>query len=375
MKVLILTADFGNGHIQVAKALKFAFEHFSGAEIIVKNLFYETNPRFHKWSKRVYLKSFTKSGRQLYRLFYYTSKKMSKYKKLHIFSYGYSHLEELIRVEEPDLIINTFPSFAAPNFILKGNRYIPCYNVITDYCLHDSWVHPYIEKYYVSTSSVKQQLMNKGVLMEKICVTGIPILKEYEQPQLTSSVYKKYKLVEGKKIVLVVAGAYGVSKEMEYICNKLKEANTFQLVIICGNNDRLRDHYIQRFQFDHHVYVLGFVENMAELMKVSTLIITKPGGIVLTEALAINIPIILTKAIPGQESENATYFEKTGAALLSKNNKQLIEQTLNIINDDEAIIKMKQAQSAIYKPNAAKKIVQDVFSNLQWRKTFQSMIK
>ncbi|MCD8501499.1 MAG: diglucosyl diacylglycerol synthase, partial [Bacillaceae bacterium] len=147
---------------------------------MVKNLFYETNPRFHKWSKRVYLKSFTKSGRQLYRLFYYTSKKMSKYKKLHIFSYGYSHLEELIRVEEPDLIINTFPSFAAPNFILKGNRYIPCYNVITDYCLHDSWVHPYIEKYYVATTSVKQELVNKGVLMEKICVTGIPILKEYE---------------------------------------------------------------------------------------------------------------------------------------------------------------------------------------------------
>lgn len=128
MKVLILTADFGNGHIQVAKALKFAFEHFSGAEIIVKNLFYETNPRFHKWSKRVYLKSFTKSGRQLYRLFYYTSKKMSKYKKLHIFSYGYSHLEELIRVEEPDLIINTFPSFAAPNFIL---REIDIFHVIT----------------------------------------------------------------------------------------------------------------------------------------------------------------------------------------------------------------------------------------------------
>lgn len=375
MKVLILTADYGNGHIQVAKALKSAFERFNGADILIKNLFFEANPWFHKWSKKVYLKSFTKSGRQLYRLFYYTSKELSKNKKLNIFSYGYSKLESLIEIEQPDVIINTFPSFAAPNFILKGNRYIPCYNVITDYCLHDSWVHPYIEKYYVSTTSVKQQLMNKGVIMEKICVTGIPILKEYEQPQLTSSAYRKYGIVEGKKTVLVVAGAYGVSKEMEYICNKLKHANTIQLVIICGDNDRLRQRYCHRFRFDQNVHVLGYVQNIAELMQVSTLIITKPGGIMLTEAVAMNIPIVLTKAIPGQESENANYFKNMGAALLCKNNEKLIEQTLMLIEDKEALLKMKQAQSTIYKPNAAKAVVQDVLSNHQWRKTFQSMIK
>lgn len=128
-KILILTTNYGNGHLQVAHSLEQEFIQQGMNSVFVKDLYYETSPRLNELTRKIYLRSFTTSGSHIYQLFYYSSKEISKRKNLKILSYGYSKLKKIIADVEPDIIINTFPSFAVPIHRRKTNSLIPAYNV------------------------------------------------------------------------------------------------------------------------------------------------------------------------------------------------------------------------------------------------------
>lgn len=359
-KILILTTNYGNGHLQVARSLEQELSSHSGNTVLVKDLFYETSPFIHEWTKKIYLKSFTPGGRQIYRLFYYSSKEISKRKNLKVLSYGYSKLCKIIDQEKPDLIINTFPSFAVPYYRSKTNSTIPTYNIITDYCLHHSWVHPNIDKYYVATKQLETELKKIGVSKDSICVSGMPIKKEFDRPIDLQQVCRTNELNPSLKTVLIVAGAYGVSKEMKEICHSLKEDPLLQLVIVCGRNKNLYKDFQNKYKDYKNIKVLGYVTDMEKLFRVSTIVITKPGGIILSEAMATNTPIVLTRATPGQESENAQFFQQQNAALLCEKVEDLSLRTKQLVRDEPMQRKMKQSLSKMYVPRAAEKISSDI---------------
>lgn len=366
-KVLILTANYGNGHVQVARTLEQKMVLMNKAEVAIRDLFQETNPRLHEWTKKLYLKSYTRGGRQLYRLFYYSSQKLTKRKQLSLLSYGYSKLSKIITEEQPDAIINTFPTFAVPHLLMKANYAIPSYNVVTDYCLHQSWIHPNISNYFVATNLLRLKLMENGVRGEKIHVSGIPVHYQFEKSYERDQLVKKYRLNTELKTVLVVAGAYGVSKEMKDICKGLIKNNSLQLIVVCGKNTQLLEELELFFQQERRIHIFGYVTEMAELFELATCIITKPGGIILSEALAKNVPIILPRATPGQENENSLYFQKAGAALSFDRWEELVEGTYQLVKDEAKLKKMKDALAAIYVPDSANFITDRVVETFQWQ--------
>ncbi len=357
-KVLILTTNYGNGHLQVARALEEQMKAEKNADVVVRDLYQETNPRLHEWTQKLYLRSYTKSGRQLYRLFYYSSQQFSKRQK--IFSYGYSKLSKIIAEEKPDAIINTFPTSAVPHYLMKTNTDIPTYNVITDYCLHYSWVHPTIAKYYVATQQLKSRLIANGIDPNKIAITGIPIQNQFEKTYYRQTLFNKYQLKPHLKTILIVAGAYGVSKEMKDICESLKRDDRLQILIVCGKNKQLYEQLLMKFQHEKHIRIFGYVTEMAELFELATCIVTKPGGIILSEATAKNVPIVLPRATPGQEKENALFFQSQGAAILHEKWERLVEETRQLINDEAKLKQMKASIANIYVPHATKSIIDDV---------------
>ncbi|ADU29004.1 MGDG synthase family glycosyltransferase [Evansella cellulosilytica] len=369
-KVLILTSKFGNGHIQVAKTLEQELQHM-GASVVVKDLFHETNPKVNEWTKRLYLKSYTTSGRQLYRLFYYSSKLLSKRKSFKSFKYGITKLKQIIEEEKPDLIINTFPSFAAP--ILSRGSQIATYNVITDYCLHHSWIHSNIKKYYVATKQLKEELEHANVPGQKVAVSGIPVNRQFDENYNIQHLVLKYRLSPTKQTVLIVAGAFGVSQEISEICNLLKDEPHIQLIVVCGKNEELYQSLVYNFHSFDHIKVYGYVNVMAELLSLSSCVITKAGGIILTEAMAMQTPIVLLRATPGQERENATYFQKQGSAIMCDTIDKLVHETKGLIRNKQKQSEMKSAINKMHIPNSSMKICNDImhdyyFHFLKYRK-------
>ncbi|NGP46544.1 hypothetical protein G4V62_16900 [Bacillaceae bacterium SIJ1] len=158
-KVMILTGSYGNGHLQVVNALKASFEQ-TGTDYIVIDLFKEAHPWMTAITKYLYIKSFT-VGQRLYSFFYYSSKQMDHDQSItRVFNaFGWRKVRQLIKEHEPDMIVNTFPMLAVAEYKRKTGDTIQTCHVLTDYCLHNRWLHPLVDHYYVATEQLKQQLL------------------------------------------------------------------------------------------------------------------------------------------------------------------------------------------------------------------------
>jgi len=154
-KVLILTAHYGNGHVQVAKTLEQTFRQKGIEDVIVCDLFGESHPFITDITKYLYLKSYT-IGKELYRLFYYGVEKIYDKKIASWYAnFGRKRLKTLLQVEKPDIVINTFPIIAVPELKKQTGISIPVYNVLTDFCVHKIWIHREVDRYFVATDPKK----------------------------------------------------------------------------------------------------------------------------------------------------------------------------------------------------------------------------
>ncbi|WP_379971066.1 diglucosyl diacylglycerol synthase [Ectobacillus sp. sgz5001026] len=367
-KVLIFTAHYGNGHAQVAKTLEQAFHQRGIKQVIVRDLFTESHPVLTDITKYLYLKSYT-IGKDLYRLFYYGVEKIYNKKFARWYAnFGKRRLTSILHTEKPDIIINTFPIIAVPELKKKSGIDTPVYNVLTDFCLHKIWVHPYVDHYFVATEYVKELITNIGIPREQITTTGIPIRQNFETLTVHHNYYEKYGLNPSKKTLLILAGAHGVLGNVKELCELFMKVDNLQVVVICGKNEELRNE-IQQLQGDS-INVFGYVEQIDELFRISTCLITKPGGITLSEVASLQVPVVLYHPVPGQENENADYFEEMGAAVVVREEEDVFLKTNQLLKDDWKLEKMRDALRKIHNPQAAIQVVSTILE----KQTQQHMV-
>ncbi|CAM4337162.1 diacylglycerol glucosyltransferase [Bacillus manliponensis] len=357
-KVLILTAHYGNGHVQVAKTLEQTFHQKGIEDVIVCDLFGESHPFITDVTRYLYLKSYT-IGKELYRLFYYGVEKIYDKKIASWYAnFGRKRLKAILHEEKPDIVINTFPIIAVPELKKQTGFSIPVYNVLTDFCLHKIWIHREVDRYFVATDYVKSKMVEVGVPASRIIETGIPIRKTFELSINEDSLYDKYQLSRNKKILLIVAGAHGVLGNVKELCESFMSVPNLQVAVVCGKNYKLQEELGQIANSKPDALkVFGYVENIDELFRITSCMITKPGGITLSEAAALRVPVILYKPVPGQENENAKYFERQGAAIVIRENDDIFAKTKELLQDDMKLLQMKEAMGQIYHPEPASHIV------------------
>ncbi|MSD99037.1 diglucosyl diacylglycerol synthase [Bacillus velezensis] len=359
-KVLILTANYGNGHVQVAKTLYEQCLRL-GLDVTVSNLYQESNPIVSEVTQYLYLKSFS-IGKQFYRLFYYGVDKIYNKRKFNIyFKMGNKRLGQLVEEHKPDIIINTFPMIVVPEYRRRTGKVIPTFNVMTDFCLHKIWVHENVDKYYVATDYVKEKLIEIGTHPNNVKITGIPIRPQFEESMPKEPIYKKYNLSPDKKVLLIMAGAHGVLKNVKELCENLVHDDQVQVVVVCGKNSSLKES-LSSLEGDNadRLKVLGYVERIDELFRITDCMITKPGGITLTEATAIGVPVILYNPVPGQEKENAIFFEDRGAAVVVNRHEEILESVTSLLADEEKLNRMKSNIKSLHLPNSSEVILQDI---------------
>ncbi|MGL5021037.1 MAG: MGDG synthase family glycosyltransferase [Mycoplasmatales bacterium] len=357
MKIIILTANFGNGHNAVAQTLKRDLEKEN--EVIIVNPQEEAGKIANSITtvaEKVYNNITSKHAANklvytFYSIMFKATHNISAVDN-HFKSYGKKKVTDLIDRENPNVVIAVFPYGVA---IPKNYAHdIKVYSVITDYNFANMWYSEGIDGYFVATDDVKEALHKKGVDVSDVHTTGIPIKKEFFQENCSNSC----------KHVLLTLGAKGridkkVLKEITLACVN----NNVDLEIVCGRNEKLHKYVSENVSGDN-IIVHGFVSNMDEIIKRSDLIITKAGGISISEAIASETPLILntTRSLAGQEEANIKFVKqhKIGFAIIEKTIPEILEF---VIKNDKQYTEMVKSMQTTKKQSYNDNII-DIITSL-----------
>lgn len=325
--VLIVSAAFGDGHAKVAEAIEQSFKEKGIDRVYIVDLFAEVHPYLNELFQRFYLNTAVYVPK-LYGFLYRITSRMKPEQPLSQFlhSIGKKKAKSILDELQPDIIIHTFPYLVASQLSEEAESEVFIFTVLTDYVLHGRWIHPCTMKYFTATESMKQALLSAGVPEERITISGIPIRDAFREPMDRGQLLIKHGFSESRRYILLSAGAYGVMSNISMMTNTVLEYSDFDLIVLCGNNQDLRLSLADLYLHNPRIHILGYTEEMHELMAVSSGLLTKAGGITLTEAIAMSLPVIVYRPLPGQEEGNAHLLTGLRVIYTAYNKHELIHR-------------------------------------------------
>ncbi len=363
-KILIVSVKAGAGHLKAAEAVEVAFRKYY-PEIEVRNvdlLDYSTDLIKYLYGK-MYL-DVVKTIPELYAYsykHYESSKKFIKPRFL-IDKFNFSDFFELMEKFDPDVVVAThFISEAiSENYRRKRRKRFRIAVTLTDYEFHPVWLVSNVDLYFTATEEVKKSLLFYGVPDEKIIVSGIPVHPKFSEEKERPPLLIKYGLNARSPVLLISAGSFGVTPLGEVIAEFGSIKDEFQMMVVCGNNAKLKKELEMKQASEPRLkQVFGFVDFMDELMASSDLMITKPGGITVSEGLATGLPMILIEPIPGQEEANADYLAERGAGVKARSLPLLLYKLDELVSTPERLAEMSGRARSISRPYAARTIAEE----------------
>ena len=206
-----------------------------------------------------------------------------------------------------------------------------------------------------------------GILSTKCptTVTGIATEAAFCGETNGEAVKQEMELEPDRKTVLVMSGGFGVGPMREILLALASCTEKLQVIAVCGHNEQLyRDLNCVRRRLSYPVKVIGFTDRVPELMAASDLMISKAGGISVTEALNSLTPMILFDSIPGQEFWNEELLLRRGASLKASNYKEIAEMTDRALLSQDVYESLVESIKELRSPSAAEKIARTVLSEL-----------
>lgn len=283
--------------------------------------------------------------------------KYNKYSLVSILSNIVSHkLRDYVTEFEPDVIIGTHSYACMVMTYLHEKGYISCptFGVVTDFTVHPFWESTDIDYYITPHALLNRQMNKKGISTERILPYGIPIKKQFSE-QMPRGQARELLGIGDKNTVLVMMGSMGFGNITEQI--QLLDAldEDFQILCVCGNNEKVQKE-VARHVWRKEVYQYGFVNNVDVMMDAADCIITKPGGLTASEAMAKCLPMILMHPIPGQEDRNMEFLVNNGAAVMVTDTFPLDEAIYAVLGSPWRLDLMRESVRHIGKPNAARDV-------------------
>lgn len=237
-------------------------------------------------------------------------------------------MQQMLTRERPDLIVCThcFPSFLISQLKKRGKLSVPVINVYTDFFINNVWGRDGVDYHFVADEGLKRELNRNGVPSDHVFTTGIPVddcFKQWRRPRRNTPPYR----------VLVSGGSNGLGNLGDML-KKLKPSADIRYDILCGNNRKLYNEiaslnnaYIQPFP-----YIASRVE-MNRLYESVDAVITKAGGVTVSEALWKRLPVFVHTSLPGQETFNREYLQSQGLIRNLRDDIPYTEQLTRILSD------------------------------------------
>ena len=247
----------------------------------------------------------------------------------------------------PDLLIAThfFGGIMMGSINKKYHTKTKIVTIITDYCSNCMWIqnHKYEDYIIVSNEIVKKEVLKFGVDEKKICPFGIPLSSKFKVTDDKEKIKLKYNIKNNKPIILFFGGgSMGSSFTYNYLKAILKLKLDINIIFVAGKNVELQNKVNDLVMKENtpNITVLGFTNDVSNLLNIATLVITKPGGLSVTEALEMKTPMILIPGNGGQENYNANFVTKNKFGLRVRTPFQLSRVMKKINNNPEIIQNM-----------------------------------
>lgn len=374
-KILIFYGSYGGGHLSAARSIKeYINLNYKDYQIEIVDCIEYINKALNKVTTKAY-SDMAKSAHWIWKKVYYSAEKGPIAKMNDETQKIMSiKLNKLLQEYNPDLIISTHPFASHMCAILKRKKKINCRiaTIITDYAPHSQWLmYPaYIDYFFVAHDGMKEDLINRGIKESQIKVTGIPLSNRFLAHYDKENILSEFELSQDKKTILFFAGGeqgFGKDKVFNMLKSIIENFPNLQIIAISGKNDKMKkqfDELVEETNSISNVKIIKYTNKIPELMSISDLVITKPGGLTTTESLASGLPIIVINPIPGQEEENAEFLEKNGVGIWLKKNDKIEEELYKILNDPEKLQHMKINARLLAKKNSTRDICETLLGKL-----------
>lgn len=356
MKALVLTISAGQGHHKTARAIS-DYLQTRGIESEVVDTYKYFSNALSCLIEKGYLIS-TKYTRTIYGAVYTKSVRRNHSGKINMVDVIGKIVEkrffEFVDKFEPDVIICTH-IFAA-NLVSKykthyGSKAMT-FGVVTDFTVHPYWELADMDYYVTPTSLIDDEMVIKGIPKEKILPFGIPIDSKFSL-SVDKSEARKELGIEDKDTVFVMTGSMGYGDVLKYVKELDATPGDFQIVTVCGNNKKLKKH-IDEYASKKKIYNYGYVNNVDLIMDASDYMVSKPGGLSTSEALAKRLPMILIDPIPGHEDRNFKFFVNNGLAIGVDKKHGIGDAMYRLISDDSVVKCMREKADEVGRPCACK---------------------
>ena len=366
-KILIFYASYGGGHLNAAKSIKECIDNnYNNCETELIDCMKYVNKSIEKITTAAY-REMAKKVPWAWGKIYSDSQKgplahiTSRSNKIFAIK-----LLKLLREKQPDLIISTHPFGSQMCAYLKRKEKITAKiaTIMTDFSPHDQWLvgHEHTDYFLVAHNKMKEYLLSKNIPENKVFATGIPIssrfLKEYNKKEILN----EFGLEENKiNILFFGGGEFGLGKtKTEQIFESLvKNFDDIQIVAIAGKNQKMKTNFeniVKENNKEKSIKILEYTNKVPELMSISDLVVSKPGGLTTSESLASNLPMIIINPIPGQEEENAEFLESNNCGIWIKKDDSSYEIFKNLFSNPEKLENMKNNTKTLAKKHSTEEI-------------------
>jgi processive 1,2-diacylglycerol beta-glucosyltransferase len=360
--ILVLSASVGAGHMRAAQAVELALRQLA-PQANVKNVdvLTLTSAPFRKMYGEAYLDLVNKVPHVLGYIYDYLDKPRrpdSRRDKLRLVleKLNLKKLRDFLQDVRWDVVVNThfLPAEIIASLRREGKLTVPQITVTTDFETHRLWVNEPCEHYTTATAEGAAYLAHWGVPRENVTATGIPIHPVFSQPKDRGECLRRLDLADDRPVVLQLAGGFGVGPIEKLFRGLLEIEIPLQIVAVAGRNESAKRQLEEIEVPDRHrVKILGFTDQIDELMAAADIVLSKPGGLTTSEVLARGAAMSIINPIPGQESRNSDFLLENGAAIKINNVATLPLKLTALLKDQSRLEALKRKASRIAKPQAA----------------------
>lgn len=376
-RVLILSASVGTGHIHAAQAIQNALISIDSEAVVRHEDALEfANPTFRNLMRHGYNELANNAPEVLGLAYEYSERVWST--EIHGVAFERWNSGDLIKLAtefRPDLVVCTHPLPADMTswLICKKRLWAQHAVVLTDFDLNTMWLCQHYSGYFVALEETLECMVNIGYERSRIIVSGIPVDPIFAATKDKMEMRKKYGLNSESTCILISAGGLGVGPVAEEIVPALMGLglkSKIQIVAVCGHNDELKqklDAYSEQIAAtsDTSLKVFGLTSQMDELMSAADLILGKPGGLTVAEALSKGLPMVIVNPIPGQEERNSDHLLEAGAAIRCHNLAGLAYKMGLLLNDPSRLAIMRECALRFSRPRAAETVARELLAMIE----------
>jgi processive 1,2-diacylglycerol beta-glucosyltransferase len=361
-RVLILSASVGSGHKVAAAAVEQVFRERPGVEVLNQDALKLTSRIYQTIAADIYFALVKRNPWSVGWLYDSNDAPFANEVGINKLwnELNAQPLARFIADYSPDITVCThfLPAGIAAQLLYEQKIAGSLAIVTTDYDFQGMWLSRTFSRYFVALDEAKAQLAAYGIAPELVTVSGIPVSPAVSAPFNHAAVRARYGLRDDMPTLLVSAGALGGGPARDIVAQIMRMATPVQAIVVCGRNQALRDE-VTTLVADRpeHFRVLGFSDEMINLMRVSSIFIGKPGGLTSAECMAVGLPMMVVEPIPGQEERNSDHLLESGAAARASTLAVIGHKLDRILQEPGRLDAMRAATARLGRPDAAAVVV------------------